>query len=107
MAGHPYLEPCPTVIMNNKALAILFAAVLALTSVTPASAHGTPDPAVTAADAVLARPLGFAATIIGSAIFVVSLPVAAISGSVDSTARSLVGRPAEFTFTRPLGDFDY
>jgi len=93
--------------MNNKALAILFAAVLALVSVAPAYASGTPDPAAAAADAVLARPLGFAATVIGSAIFVVSLPVAATSGSIDSAARSLVGRPAEFTFTRPLGNFDY
>jgi hypothetical protein len=58
-------------------------------------------------DAVLGRPVGFAATVVGGALSVVSLPVAATSGSIKSTADSLVGKPARFTFTRPLGDSRY
>jgi hypothetical protein len=58
------------------------------------------------ADVVLVRPLTFAATVIGSAIFVVALPVAAVSKSVEPTAHALVVRPARATFTRPLGDFE-
>jgi len=53
------------------------------------------------------RPALFAATVAGSALFVVVLPVAAISRSVKSTARVLVLAPAKATFTRALGDFDY
>jgi len=49
----------------------------------------------------------FAATVVGSAVFVVTLPFAALSKSVKSTAHALVVVPAEATFSRPLGDFDY
>jgi hypothetical protein len=56
---------------------------------------------------VLGRPVGFAATVLGSAIFVVSLPVTATSGSIKSAAEALVLRPARYTFVRPLGDMDY
>lgn len=61
------------------------------------------DPAEVAADALVARPVGFAATVLGAAIFVVALPVAAISGDVKETGRALVGAPARWTFDRPLG----
>jgi hypothetical protein len=53
---------------------------------------------------VVARPVSFALTILGSALFVVSLPVAATSGCVDKAAKALVVAPAKDTFTRPLGD---
>ncbi len=56
-------------------------------------------------DLVLVRPGCFAVTLVGTAIFAVALPFAAISGSVKSTADTLVVHPAEATFTRPLGDF--
>jgi hypothetical protein len=35
----------------------------------------------------------------------VSLPIAAASRSIRSTANTLVVSPAQATFTRPLGDF--
>ena len=57
-----------------------------------------------AADAIVVRPLSFVATVIGSALFVVSLPVALISQSTSQTAEALVLRPARATFTRPMGD---
>ena len=60
-----------------------------------------------AADVVIMRPLLFASTVAGSAIFVVCLPFAALSKSVKSTAHALVVAPAQATFTRALGDFDY
>jgi hypothetical protein len=62
---------------------------------------------VVALDALVARPALFAATVVGSAIFVVCLPVAALSKSVKPTAKALVVTPGEATFTRALGDFDY
>jgi len=57
-------------------------------------------------DAILVRPVCLAATAIGSALFVISLPVAAVSKSVKPAAHALVLRPARATFTRPLGDFE-
>ncbi len=73
----------------------------------PAAAHErVVDPAEVAADALVVRPLGLAATAVGAAIFVVALPFAAIAGDVHGPARSLVGAPARFTFKRRLGDFE-
>lgn len=56
-------------------------------------------------DVVLARPGCLLATLLGSVVFVVSLPIAVTSGSVKETANTLVVDPAKATFTRPLGDF--
>ncbi|MDQ7786333.1 MAG: hypothetical protein RDU01_01875 [Thermodesulfovibrionales bacterium] len=56
-------------------------------------------------DLAIARPLGIVVTVAGSALFVVSLPFALTSGSVNNTADKLVGEPFRFTFKRPLGDF--
>jgi hypothetical protein len=54
---------------------------------------------------ILVRPGCFVATAIGTAFFIVALPVAAVSGSVKQTADTLVVAPAQATFTRPLGDY--
>lgn len=56
-------------------------------------------------DIAFARPFGLVATVVGGAIFVVCLPFALPSGSVNSTADALVGEPFRFTFERPLGNF--
>ena len=78
---------------------------LALSGALPAAASGgtTVNAAV---DVVLARPISFAATITGSALFIVSLPFAAASRSIEKTAHTLVVAPAKDTFTRPVGDLD-
>lgn len=62
------------------------------------------DPVEVAADVLVARPAGLAATVVGSAIFVVALPFAAIAGDVKETGRALVGSPARWTFQRRLGE---
>ncbi|MCK7489450.1 MAG: hypothetical protein MZU79_03840 [Anaerotruncus sp.] len=56
---------------------------------------------------MLVRPIGLAAIVLGSVIFVVSLPVALPTGSVGKVRQRLVADPVEFTFVRPIGDFDY
>lgn len=55
------------------------------------------------ADTIVLRPLGFAATIAGTAVFIVALPFSLLTKSVDKTAQKLVVAPAKYTFTRPLG----
>lgn len=63
------------------------------------------DGLITIGDLAVSRPVGIVVTVVGSALFVVSLPFALTSGSVKGTADVLVGQPFRFTFTRPLGDF--
>ncbi len=57
------------------------------------------------ADFILVRPVGIVALVAGSVLFVVSLPFSALGGNVKAAAKSLVIKPAKFTFTRPLGEF--
>ena len=93
--------------MRTKTITLVCAAVLVLATTTPAWASPERDPAVVTADALVMRPLLFATTVAGSAVFLVALPFAAISKSVKPTAHALVVTPAQATFTRALGDFDY
>jgi hypothetical protein len=60
-----------------------------------------------AVDLILLRPLGVVATVIGTAGFLVALPFTVPTGSVGDTAREWIGAPLEYTFNRPLGDFDH
>jgi hypothetical protein len=55
-------------------------------------------------DVLLLRTLGFAATVGGAAVFVVSLPFSLLGGNTDEAAQKLVVEPAKFTFVRPLGE---
>lgn len=54
-------------------------------------------------DLLILRPLGAVATILGSAVFVLSLPFTAISRTVPTASEKLVKDPFHFTMTRPLG----
>ena len=58
-------------------------------------------------DLVILRPLGLAATVIGTAFFVVSLPFSVLGGNTGEAAKTLMVEPAKYTFTRPLGAEDY
>jgi hypothetical protein len=92
--------------MKTKLLITVICVLALLVSTsTPAFASGDTDATAVAVDVTLARPFSFALTIVGSVLFVVSLPVAATSGCVGKAAKTLVATPAKDTFTRPLGDF--
>ena len=54
-------------------------------------------------DLFIMRPVGAVATIACAALFVLSLPFAAIGGTVPTTTEKLVVNPFKFTITRPLG----
>jgi hypothetical protein len=79
---------------------------LLLSTANSCFASGTEDTTSIVVDAVVARPFSFALTVIGSVLFVVTLPIAAPSHSVDKTAHVLVATPAHDTFVRPLGDLE-
>lgn len=90
--------------MKKKLIAFLITFFL-ITSVTPAMAEPTDTEMIF--DVLISRPCGFATIVLGSALFIVALPVALPSGSVKKVGRQLVMNPVEFTFVRPVGDFDY
>lgn len=58
-------------------------------------------------DAVVMRPLGLVATVLGAAVTLVTLPFTLPTGNADDAAHYMIVEPAEYTFNRPLGDFDH
>ena len=59
-----------------------------------------------ALDLIVVRPIGLVASVIGTAVFVPALPLTLPSGSAGETAHEWIAAPLEYTFNRPLGNFD-
>jgi hypothetical protein len=55
-------------------------------------------------DLVLARPLGVAAGIFGTGVFILSLPFTIPTGSVGDAAQMFVVKPFNFSFVRKFPD---
>lgn len=91
--------------MKRKWTALLTALVI-ITSAAPAYAEITQSDLVVL-DVALIRPVGIVSVVVGTALFILSLPVSIPSGSVGAAANSLVKDSFEYTFIRPVGDFDY
>jgi hypothetical protein len=92
--------------MTAKLLTTICVLAVGLGSATSSIAGENSGPMEAATDALVVRPVCLAATVIGSAVFVVALPAALLSKSVKKTADALVVKPANATFTRPLGDME-
>jgi hypothetical protein len=90
--------------MRKKALCVACALLLTFGGVMPSQAFSDGSPEAIATDVIFVRPFCLVATILGSAVFVVALPAAAISKSTDKAAQALVVSPAKATFTRPVGN---
>ncbi|MDD4092609.1 MAG: hypothetical protein PHQ63_08605 [Smithellaceae bacterium] len=85
---------------------VLLAAMVIFISAVPARADITQSDLVVL-DVALIRPVGIVSVVVGTALFILSLPVSIPSGSVGTVANSLVKESFEYTFIRPIGDFDY
>jgi hypothetical protein len=92
--------------MKTKLLTSFLVLAFLFTWAGPAAAADEDSGMAMIADAVIARPLCLAATAVGSVFFVLTLPIAASTGSVHRAAHAMVVTPARATFTRPLGDFE-
>jgi len=92
--------------MKAKLTTVVCVLAMGLACTTNAWAVRETDPAATACDALVVRPVSLVATVVGAAVFVVSLPLAVPTKSVKSAADALVMTPARFTFKRQLGDFE-
>jgi len=59
-------------------------------------------------DLVVVRPLSLVATLLGSGVFLLQLPLNLIQGTPPiDPAQKLVVEPARYTFDRPLGVMEY
>jgi hypothetical protein len=54
-------------------------------------------------DGLIYRPLAIAGTVIGTGIFIVTLPFSILGGNVDEAGNRLVIEPAKFSFGSCLG----
>lgn len=94
--------------MGARLKILLLAAALTVSPICAADIRPG-EPASAAAmgfDFLMARPLGLVGTVVGSGLFVVSLPFSALGMNVEEAGTRLVVEPAKFTFVRPLGEFD-
>ncbi len=62
-----------------------------------------PSGAEMTADLAFVRPLMLGATVLGTAVFIVSSPFSALGGNFKEAADTLVGTPFRSTFMRCLG----
>ncbi|MFP3869536.1 MAG: hypothetical protein ACLFVT_01475 [Syntrophobacteria bacterium] len=97
---------------RKQSVVFLLVATLLLT-VAPSSALAEGQKSVTDSsgeamifDFLFLRPLGVAATAVGSSFFVATLPFSALGKNTGEAARKMMVEPAKFTFTRPLGQLD-
>lgn len=84
-----------------------FILVLAFLVVSVPVFAGTENDGPVEGDILMARPLGIVSVVGGAALWIVSLPFAAITGSLSKTTETLITNPVKYTFARPIGDFDY
>ena len=56
-------------------------------------------------DAVVIRPIGFVATLVGTVMYIVSAPFSSSGDNHENAQKKLMDEPARFTFQRPLGEF--
>ena len=92
--------------MKRKLVAMVCALTVGLGTTGTALAASGPTPDEVAIDTLLFRPVGLFATLVGSTVFVITLPVSAASGSINAAKKTLVLKPARATFKRRLGDMD-
>lgn len=64
----------------------------------------TPSAEAMTFDLFIVRPLSLAGTIVGTAVYIVALPINLITFNFVDPARRLIIEPAKFTFVRDLGD---
>ncbi len=90
--------------MKKLLLTVLMFGVAASVSLPAVAApEDQPKAGAMALDVLVARPIGVVVTVVGSALFVVSLPLSALGGNVGDAAQALVVKPVRETFVRCLG----
>lgn len=93
--------------MSRSFAAALTACLLAFSSIGHADSLNTleeePSALAMTGDALIARPLLMATTVIGGAVYLVSLPFSLLGGNAEEAGETLVVGPAKAAFVRCLG----
>ena len=87
----------------KKMFSILLVIAMLFSAAPAFAASSDVDATDIVVDTTFLRPLGLVSTIFGTAFFIVSLPISAITSSVGESYELLVKDPFEYTFRRPLG----
>lgn len=95
-------------IFRKQFIAIISAGLMLFASLMPVSSFAadieeTPSAGAMAGDLLIARPLLLVTTVLGTALYVVSLPFTLLGGNSGEAAEVLVLDPAAATFLRCLG----
>jgi len=90
--------------MSRYIIIVLFCCLpLAVQASDTAKARPSPSAEAMIVDGLIVRPLTLAGTIVGTGIFIVTLPFSAMGGNVDEAGNALVMEPARATFGSCLG----
>lgn len=74
------------------------------TTMSPGESADAPSAGMMAFDLLLVRPASLAATVIGTGLFIIDLPLSIFQKDAPAQPfHQLVVAPARYTFTRPLG----
>ena len=100
---------------RKQSLVFLLAALLAFTWAASPALAGEKQyiagedrtPLAMGFDLLILRPLGLAGLVVGTGLFIISLPFSLLGGNTGEAGQKLVVAPAKYTFTRPLGAEDY
>lgn len=84
----------------KKLIVVLIAFIMVCTSTTAFAA----DELLVMSDIFIVKPLGVVSLVAGTAMYIVSLPIALFTRSEPETKRIFLEEPYKFTFNRPLGD---
>lgn len=99
----------PSINNNMKMKLMLFLLTFSLTTSIQADeemqdeARDVPSAEAMIVDGLVYRPLSLAGTIVGTGLFILTLPFSAIGGNADEAGQRLVVEPAQSTFDRCLG----
>lgn len=96
---------------KRPVVASVLASTLVLGAMTPLATHARsmgdvdnrPGEVAMIGDALIARPVLAASTVVGFVLYTVTLPVSLLGGNEDEAAEKLVRAPARSTFLRCLG----
>jgi hypothetical protein len=93
--------------IKNVIIAMSLALLFSMPQLSLASSSGVvleePTAMAMTGDLLIARPVSLAVTVVGVAVFLVSLPFSLLGGNVAEAGKTLVVGPATTTFVRCLG----
>lgn len=89
--------------MSRVIIAVLLAGLPLFAQAADDAAQPRPSAEAMVYDGLFTRPLSLVGTVLGTGLFIATLPFSAIGGNVGEAGEALVVEPARSTFGRCLG----